>query len=158
MLDNRAAARCISKPPTPQSSDYDLHGVAYRLISTKSLQVRWAHGHRDSKRAHSQQDHQDRIGNELADYAARVGITMHPCRSPGSTSPMDILPNNHVMLSTVRKWIVKSSPQKLVPEAHWSSWPPLRTINQDKWGPWLWGTLCGLGERVPWETDPVRCP
>ena len=37
VLDNWAAARCVSKPPTPQSFDYDLHDAAYQLISTKSL-------------------------------------------------------------------------------------------------------------------------
>ena len=25
VLDNRAVARCVSKPPSPQLSDYDLH-------------------------------------------------------------------------------------------------------------------------------------
>ena len=70
VLDNRAAARCVSKPPSPQSSDHDLHDTAYRLISTKALQVRWARGNRDPKKAHSLQDYQDRIGNELADHTA----------------------------------------------------------------------------------------
>ena len=45
---------------------------------------------------------------------------MHPCRGLGSTSPADILLNNHVMPSPARKWIIKSRPQKLVPEAHWT--------------------------------------
>ena len=40
VLDNRAAARCVSKPPSPPSSDYDLHDAAYQRISTKALQVR----------------------------------------------------------------------------------------------------------------------
>ena len=110
VLDNRAAARCVSKPPSPQSSDYDLHDAAYQLICTKALQVRWARGHRDPKKAHSLQDYQDRIGNELADLAARAGSTMHPCRGLGSTSPADILLNNHVMPSPARKWIIKSRP------------------------------------------------
>ena len=70
VLDNWAAARCVSKPPSPQSSDYDLHEAAYQLISTKALQVRWARGHRDPKKVHSLQGYQDRIGNELADLAA----------------------------------------------------------------------------------------
>ena len=66
VLDNRARARCGSKPPSPQSSDYDLHGATYQLISTKALQVRRAHGHLDPKKAHtlkglSRQDWQ-RIG------------------------------------------------------------------------------------------------
>ena len=29
VLDSRAAARCVSKPPSPHSSDYDLHDAAY---------------------------------------------------------------------------------------------------------------------------------
>ena len=37
VLDNRAEALCASKPPGPQSSDYDLHDTMYQLISTKSL-------------------------------------------------------------------------------------------------------------------------
>ena len=77
MLDNRAAVRCVSKPPSPQSSDYGLHDAAYQLISAKSLQVRWARGHRDPKKAHSLQDYQDRIGNELADCAARASGTVY---------------------------------------------------------------------------------
>ena len=149
MLDNRAAARCVSKTPSPQSSDYDLHNAAYQLISTKSLQVRWACRHRDPKKALSLQDYQDKIGNKLADLAARAGSTMHPCRGPGSASPTDILLNNHVMRSPARKWIIKSRPQKLVREAHWTSWLPLRAVNRDKWGPWLWGALLWLGYGAP---------
>ena len=110
VLDNRAAARCVSKPPNPQSSDYDLHDTAYQLISTKSLQVRWARGHRDPKKAHSLQDYQHTIGNELADLAAQAGSTMHPCRGLDITSPADILLNSHVMPPPARKWIIKSRP------------------------------------------------
>ena len=112
--DNRAAARCVSKPLSPQSSNYDLHDAAYQLISTKSLQVRWARGHRNPKEVHRLQDYQGRIGNKLADYSP-VSNTMHLCRGPGSTSPADILLNNHVMPYPARLWIVKSRPQKLVP-------------------------------------------
>ena len=158
VLDNRAAAQCVSKPPSPQSSDYDLHDAAYQLISTKALQVCWARGHRDPKKAQSLQDYHDRIGNELADLAARAGSTMHPCRCLGSTSPAAILLNNHVMPSPARNWIIKSRPQKLVPEADWTPWLPLRAVNRDKWGPWLWGTLRWPGYGAPWETGPVLCP
>ena len=121
----------------------------HQLISTKSLQVRRARGHRDQKKARRLRDYQDKIGNELADLAAPVGITMHPCRGPGSTSPAHILLNNHVMPSLARKWIIKSHPQKLVPEAHWTSWLPLCAVNRDKLGPWLWGTLRWLGYGAP---------
>ena len=83
---------------------------------------------------------------------------MHPCCGLGTTSPADILLNNHVMLSPACKWIVKSRPQKLVPEAHWTSWLPLRAVNRDTWGPWLWGTVCWPGYGAPWETEPcLRC-
>ena len=34
----------------------------------------------------------------------------------------------------------KSCPPKLVLEAHWSSWLPVRVLNRDKWGPWPWET------------------
>ena len=83
---------------------------------------------------------------------------LHPCRGLGSTSPADILLNSHVMPSPARKWIIKSRPQKLVPEAHWTSWLPLRAVNRDKWGPWLWGTLRLPGYGAPRETGPVLCP
>ena len=157
MLDNRAAARCVTKPPSPRSPNYNLHEAAYQLVSSKSLHVRWARGHLDSRKAHSLHDYHDRNGNELADCAARTGSTMCPSHGPSSTSPADILMNSHVMLSLVRKWIIKSRPQKLVPEAHWTSWLPLRAVNTDKWGPWLWGTLRWPGYGAPWETDPARC-
>ena len=49
VLDSRAAARCVSKPPNLQSSKYDLHNTAYQLVSTKSLQVHWARWYRDPK-------------------------------------------------------------------------------------------------------------
>ena len=83
VLDNRAAAPCICIPPSPQSSDYGLHDAACRLISTKSLQVLSARGHRDPKKVHSLQGYQDKIRNELPDLATRAGSTMHPCRGPG---------------------------------------------------------------------------
>ena len=104
------------------------------------------------------QNYQDRIGNELADLAARASSTMHPCRGLGGTSCADILLNNHAMPSPARKWIIKSRPQKLVPEAHWTSWLPLRAVNQDKWGPWLWGALRWPQYGAPWETGPLLCP
>ena len=107
VMDHQAAARCVSKPPSPQSYDYNLHATAYQLIWTKSFQVCWARGHWDPKKAHSRHDYWDRIGNKLANCAA-AGSTMHPCPGLGSTSPTDILLNNHVMPSPVRKWIVKS--------------------------------------------------
>ena len=110
VLDNRAAARCVSKLPSPQPPDCELHNATYQVISTKALKVRWARMHRDPKKAHSLQDYQDGIGNELADLAARAGSTMHACRGLGSTSPGDILLNNHVMPSPARKWIIKSHP------------------------------------------------
>ena len=109
VLDNGAAAQCVSKPPSPQSSDYDLHDAAYQLISTKALQVRWARGHRDPKKEHNLQDYQDKIVNKLANLAARAGSTMHPCRGLGSTTPADILLNNHVMPSPARKPVSGSS-------------------------------------------------
>ena len=118
VLDNRAAAQYVSKPHSPQFSDYDLHSAAYQLFSTQAFRVRWARVHRDPKKAHSLQAYQDKIGNELADLAARAGSTMHPCRGLGSTSPADVLLNNRVMPSLARKWIIKSRFQKPVPEAH----------------------------------------
>ena len=66
---------------------------------------------------------------------------MHHCGGPGRMSPAGILLNNHVMPSSAPKWIVKSRPQKLVPEPHWTSWLPVRAIHGDKWGPLLSGTL-----------------
>ena len=99
VLDNRAAARCVSKPPSPQPFDYVLHDVAYQLISAKSLQVRRARGHRDPRKAHSLQDYRDGIGKELADRAACIGGTVHPYHGVGSTSQADILLNNHVVPS-----------------------------------------------------------
>ena len=83
---------------------------------------------------------------------------MHPCRGLGSTSPADILLINHVMLSPARKWIIKSRPQKLVPEVHWTLWLPLCAVNRDKWGPWLWRTLRWSGYGAPWKTGPVPSP
>ena len=139
VLDNKAATRCVSKPPSLQSSNYALHDTAYQFISSKSLQVRCARGHRDPEKVHSLKDHQDRFSNELADCVARTSSCMCPCYGPRSTSPANILLNNHVMPSSARKWIVKAPPQKLVPEAHWTSWLPLRIVNRDKWGP----SLCG---------------
>ena len=62
---------------------------------------------------------------------------MHPCRGLGSTSSAGILLNNDVMPFPARKWIIKSRPQKLVPEAHRTSLLPLRAVNRDKWAPWL---------------------
>ena len=124
----------------------------------EGIQVRWARGHRGPKKTHSLQDYQDRIGNELADLAARAGSTVHPCRGLGGTSPADILLNNHVIPSPARKWIIKSRPQKLAPDAHWKSWLPSRAVNRDTWGPGLWGTLRLLGFGAPWETGPVMCP
>ena len=58
VLDNRAAVWCVSKSLNPQSSDYELHDVAYqlflaKLILAKSLQVRWGRGHRDPEKVHS---------------------------------------------------------------------------------------------------------
>ena len=35
---------------------------------------------------------------------------------------------------------------------------PLRAVNRDKWGPWLWGTLRLPGYGAPRETGPVLCP
>ena len=49
------------------------------------------------------------------------------------------------------------SPQKLIPEANWASLLPLRAVNRDKWGPWLWGTLRWLEYRASLETDLVEC-
>ena len=46
----------------------------------------------------------------------------------------------------------------VLPEALWTSWLTLHTVNRDKWGPWLWGPLCWPGFGAPWETEPVRCP
>ena len=66
VLDNRAKDRCVSKPPSPQSSVYDLHDRAYHLITTKSLQVRRARGHKGPQKEHSLRDNEDMIGNELA--------------------------------------------------------------------------------------------
>ena len=50
---------------------------------------------------------------------------------------VDILLNKHVMPSPARKWIVKARPQKLTPDAHWTSWLPVFAFNRDKWGPWV---------------------
>ena len=55
--DYQAAARCVSKPPTPQWSNYDLHGAAYQPISTKLLQVRWSRGHKAPQKVHSLQNY-----------------------------------------------------------------------------------------------------
>ena len=127
VLDNRAAAWCIFEPPSLRSFASELHDAAYQLILAKPLQVHWARGHRDPKKTHSLHGYQDRTGNELADWAARTGSTMYPCRGSGNMSPTDILLNKQVMLSPA----------------------PLRAVNRDKWGPWLWGTLWwpGYGAR-----------
>ena len=158
VLDNWATARCVSKPPSPQSSDYDLYDAAYRLISIKALQVRWARGHRDPKKAHSLQGYYGSIGTEFGNLATGARSTMHHCRGRGGTSPEDFLLNNHVMSSRARKWIIKSRPQKLVHEADWTSWLPLHAVNRKNWGPGLWGALRWLGYGALWETWPVLCP
>ena len=78
-----------------------------------------------------------------------VGSAMHPCRGLGSTSPADILLNNHVMLAPANKWIIKSRPHKLVPEVHWTSWLPLRAVNWDKWVHGCGGHCVGQGMGHP---------
>ena len=98
------------------------------------------------------------MGNELADEEAKTASTMHPGKGAGSTSLADILLNKHVMPSPVLKRIVKARPQKLTPEAHWTSWLPVFAFNGDKWGPWLWGIKCWPGYGAPWETFPAWCP
>ena len=93
----------------------------------------------------------------MADLAARAGSTVHPCRGLGSTSPADILLNNHVMPSLARKCIIKSRPQSWYPRHIGRHLLPLRAVNRDNWGPWLWGTLRWPGYGAPWETGPVLC-
>ena len=129
VLVNRAVTKAVAHAPHLQSSDYDLHQASYSLVTAKQLTIRWARGHRDPKKAHNLQDYQDRMGNELADDEAKKASTMHPGKGAGSTSPADILLNKHVMPSLVRKWVVKTWPQKLTPNAHWTSWLPLFAFN-----------------------------
>ena len=74
VLDKKAAARCVSKPPNSQWINYDLHDASYQFISTKSLQVRWACRHRHPKKSHSLQDYQHRIGNKVSDHPAQACI------------------------------------------------------------------------------------
>ena len=80
------AAWCVSKPPRLQSCDDKLHDAAYQLILAKYLQVRWARGHRDPKKAHSLQVHQNRINNEWADCPVRTDGMMYPCHDLGSSA------------------------------------------------------------------------
>ena len=46
VLHNRAAARCVSRPPSPQSFDYDLHDAASAYVhqGTPSTLGAWASG------------------------------------------------------------------------------------------------------------------
>ena len=130
VLGNRAVTKAVIHPPH-QSSDYDLHRASYSLVTAKHITIRWARAHRDPKKAHNLQDYQDRMGNELADGEAKTASTMHLGKGAGSTSPANILLNKHVMPPLARKWIVKAQPQKLTPDAHWTSWLPLFAFNGD---------------------------
>ena len=96
--------------------------------------------------------------NSDEDEEAKTASTMHPGKGAGSTSLADILLNKHVMPSPARKWIVKARPQKLTPDAHWTSRLRLFAFHRDKWGPWLWGIKRWPGYGAPWETLPSSCP
>ena len=66
------------------------------------------------------------MGHELADEEAKGAAT---CKWTGIQSQADILLNKHVMPTPAQKWIVKARPQKLTPDAYWTSWLPLFALN-----------------------------
>ena len=149
VLDNKVVTKANIHPAYLQSSNYDLHHPSYSRVTTKQFTMRRARGHRDPKKPPNPQDYQERLGNEIADEEAKVASTMHPGKGVGSTSSADIMLNKHVMPSPVHKWIVKARPQKLTPDAQWTSWLPLFAFNRYKWGPLLWGVNRWPGYGAP---------